>query len=675
MSSFSKVLIANRGEIAVRVIRTAKRMGFSTVAVYSEADALAPHTQLADEAVFIGPAPAGESYLCVDKIIQAALKTGAGAIHPGYGFLSENANFAARCKANEIEFIGPPESAIELMGSKRLAKIAMMDAGVPCIPGYQGDDQSEATLIEQATRIGMPVMLKASAGGGGRGMRLVDDVAELADMIKTARSEATNAFGSGELIVEKAVINPRHIEIQVFSDKHGNAIYLGERDCSIQRRHQKVVEEAPSPFVDEPLRKKMGKAAVQAAKACDYVGAGTVEFLVDGQQNFYFLEMNTRLQVEHPVTELITGTDLVAWQLNVALGYPLPLSQDAITLNGHAIEVRLYAEDPANQFVPQTGKIEQWLAAEGEGVRIDCGIAPQQSVSPFYDPMLAKLIAYGENREEARRRLCQALQQSTLFGVTVNSHFLLEVLNKPAFIQGTATTTFVEQHCQHNASMQPPQINPEASALCAITLYLKSFNQQPMTSLLNWRNANPAPWPYELRTGETITELSLSANNNSYTITETDNTTIIEVVAVNSLSAKPGHSAIPDFGELVYQTGSVRRRCRYATVDKQVYLHLDGIYYRYTDLTHEAAVNESAAGSGSIIASMDGNIVDVLVTEGDKVSCGQTLIVLEAMKMEHPLKADSDGILSSLKVQAGDQVKIRQPLAMIEPETTEPGTT
>ncbi|KZZ64271.1 acetyl/propionyl/methylcrotonyl-CoA carboxylase subunit alpha, partial [Oleiphilus sp. HI0128] len=425
--TFEKVLVANRGEIAVRVMRTAKSLGYKTVAVYSEADAGAPHVLNADEAVCIGAAPVGESYLVADKILEAAKLTDAGAIHPGYGFLSENCDFANACEKANIEFIGPPSAAIELMGSKRLSKIAMTKAGVPCIPGYEGADQDIETLLKEAQTIGFPIMVKASAGGGGRGMRLVFEESELEAQIKTASSEAENAFGSGELILERAVIKPRHIEIQVFADKYGNAVYFGERDCSIQRRHQKVVEEAPSPFVDPELRQRMGEAAVQAAKACNYVGAGTVEFLVDSDKNFYFLEMNTRLQVEHPVTELITGTDLVAWQLNVASGQVLPKTQDQIELNGHAMEVRLYAEDPANQFLPQTGPVHLWEPAQGDGLRIDDGIITGQTVSPFYDPMLAKIIAYGANREEARRRLIRAVEESTLFGCTVNSNFLCEV--------------------------------------------------------------------------------------------------------------------------------------------------------------------------------------------------------------------------------------------------------
>ncbi|MCW9009604.1 biotin carboxylase N-terminal domain-containing protein, partial [Marinobacter sp.] len=376
-----KLLIANRGEIAVRVIRTAKALGYRTVAVYSEADANALHVEQADEAVCIGPAQVAASYLNADAILDAAKKTGADCIHPGYGFLSENSGFAKAVKQAGLTFVGPPENAIELMGSKRRSKIAMQEARVPVVPGYEGNNASDDELIAAAQDIGYPLMLKASAGGGGRGMRLVESESELADNIKRARSEAKQAFGDDELIIEKAVIEPRHVEIQVFADHHGNAVYLGERDCSVQRRHQKVVEEAPSPFVTPELRKAMGEAAVKAALACGYEGAGTVEFLVDKDRNFYFLEMNTRLQVEHPVTELITGQDLVAWQLMVAEGRPLPLAQDDIQLNGHAIEVRLYAEDPASGFTPQTGTLHQFTPAEGEGRRFDTGVRSGDVVS------------------------------------------------------------------------------------------------------------------------------------------------------------------------------------------------------------------------------------------------------------------------------------------------------
>ena len=427
--SFEKVLVANRGEIACRVLQSARSLGYRTVAVFSEADAGARHVQLADEAVCIGPATAAESYLNVPALLDACRRSGADAVHPGYGFLSENADFAAACAEAGVTFIGPPAEAIRLMGSKRLSKIAMQEAGVPCVPGYQGEDQSDDTLIKEAEAVGLPLMIKASAGGGGRGMRVVTEPQQIAAQLKSARQEAKSSFGNDELILERAVINPRHVEIQVFGDHHGNVIHLGERDCSVQRRHQKVVEEAPSPVVDEDLRRRMGEAAVNAAKACDYVGAGTVEFLLGADGEFYFLEMNTRLQVEHPVTELVTGQDLVAWQLRVAAGEPLPLTQEQVRLTGHAMEVRLYAEDPAQGYLPQTGPVLSWRPASGEGVRIDHGLVDGAEVGSHYDPMLAKIIAFGASRDEARRRLIRAVEDTVLMGLDDNRRFLERVMN------------------------------------------------------------------------------------------------------------------------------------------------------------------------------------------------------------------------------------------------------
>ncbi len=658
--TFSKVLIANRGEIAVRIIRTAKSLGFKTVAVYSEADAHAAHVMAADEAVCIGAAPVGESYLVPHKIIDAAKLTNADAIHPGYGFLSENADFARICEKQSIEFIGPSAEAISLMGSKRLSKIAMLEADVPCVPGYEGEAQDESTLINEAKRIGFPVMIKASAGGGGRGMRLVKEESELSELIKTARSEAENAFGNGELILEKAVIRPRHIEIQVFADKHGNVVHLGERDCSIQRRHQKVVEEAPSPFVDEDLRQRMGSAACQAAKACSYVGAGTVEFLVDSDKNFYFLEMNTRLQVEHPVTELVTGTDLVAWQLNVASGEPLPLKQEEVTISGHAVEVRLYAEDPRQNFMPQTGLIKHWKAAEGEGIRIDSGITSEQSITPHYDPMLAKIIAYGNSREEARRRLVRAIEESTLFGLSVNSEFLANVIQHDSFINGQATTAFIEEEFSQHASMSVTAPNELATALTAILLYKNKHESSNYSAALSgWQNSNPTPWPYELRCGDFVMEVALNAEGSKFSVIEDkgpdDETVIVDLTLVEQTK-----------NELTFIHKGVRQRCEYLIDNEQVYIRLGASYHQYLDLTHEEAVSEDAAGSGKIIASMDGAIIDVLAEVGDKVVKGQSLVMLEAMKMEHPLKSDVNGTVESIHVKANDQVKVRQLLVTIK---------
>jgi len=658
-ATFEKVLIANRGEIAVRVIRTAKSLGYKTVAIYSEADANAPHVSLADEAVCIGPAPVGESYLVAEKVLDAAKLTGAQAIHPGYGFLSENSAFANACEQANIEFIGPPSAAIELMGSKRLSKIAMIEAKVPCIPGYEGADQNIETLLSEAKKVGFPIMVKASAGGGGRGMRLVFQESELEAQIKTARSEAENAFGSGELILERAVIKPRHIEIQVFADKHGNAVYLGERDCSIQRRHQKVVEEAPSPFVDQALRQRMGEAAVQAAKSCNYVGAGTVEFLVDADKNFYFLEMNTRLQVEHPVTELITGTDLVAWQLNVAAGLALPKTQNEIELKGHAMEVRLYAEDPANQFLPQTGPIHLWQPAQGEGVRIDDGIATGQAVSPFYDPMLAKIIAYGSTREEARRRLVRAVEESTLFGVTVNSNFLSEVLRHPSFIEGQATTAFIGEDFAQHATLTPQKPHDLASALATMISFLtQSPKQEFSNTLTGWSNTSQTPWPYQLQSGEHKWDITLAQNDLSYTIELNDSELTLELVSNQD-------------SKLVYCHQGVRRSCQYLVTANEIFLRMDSQYFAFEDCTHTPTASQESEGSGQIKASMDGAIIDILVEQGARVEKGQTMVILEAMKMEHPLKSDVKGIVESVYVNKGEQVKLRQLLVTVTADESE----
>ena len=444
MKPFRKILIANRGEIACRVILTARAKGYRTVAVYSDADVDARHVAMADEAVNIGPAPAGESYLAMDRILAAAARSGADAVHPGYGFLSENARFAQACRDAGLVFIGPSPDAIRMMGDKSEAKRRMIAAGVPCIPGYQGEDQSDERMIAEADTVGYPVMVKAAAGGGGRGMRLVHAAADLPTALRSARSEATNAFGDGRLLLERAVIQPRHVEIQVFGDSHGHVVHLGERDCSIQRRHQKVVEEAPSPAVDADLRSRMGAAAVLAAQTIDYVGAGTVEFLLDRDKCFYFLEMNTRLQVEHPVTELVTGLDLVAMQLDVASGKHLPVCQDDVTLRGHAIEVRLYAEDPANLFLPQTGSVKVWQPSTADGVRIDGGIGTGSEISAYYDPMIAKIIAWGQDRDEARRRLAAAVADTIILGVVTNKEFLGRILDAPLFADGQATTAFIE---------------------------------------------------------------------------------------------------------------------------------------------------------------------------------------------------------------------------------------
>lgn len=657
MPSFNKILIANRGEIACRVMRTAQALGYRTVAVYSEADTDARHVQLADEAVCIGPAPVGQSYLSVAAILEAARKTGADAVHPGYGFLSENAEFARACEAAGIVFIGPTVDAIHLMGSKRLSKLAMLEAGVPCIPGYEGAEQDDATLAREAGRIGYPLMIKASAGGGGRGMRLVNGADELTTQLRTARSEALNAFGSAELILEKAVIQPRHVEIQVFGDRQGNLVYLGERDCSVQRRHQKVIEEAPCPVMTPELRQAMGDAAVKAARTVNYVGAGTVEFLLDASGAFYFLEMNTRLQVEHPVTELITGQDLVAWQIRVAEGQTLPLKQDEIRLDGHAMEVRLYAEDPAAGFLPQTGDVLRWEPAELEGIRIDHGLVEGQAVTPFYDPMLAKVIAWGATREEARRKLARAVEDCVLLGVRGNQRFLptccVTRSSPPGKPPPPSSAKLSAPTRAWHRSRHPRRAgdgrHPALPGLCR--------RQRPPGRSRWLAQRRQRPWRLTLRQGEQKHSVELAvqdAGQQPRLLTRVNDAEI----AIRLLSA--------DGRWAVLELDGVRRRVAYHQRATQLWLFGQNGNLELQDVTHEPAGGQAGAASGTVKAPMDGAIVEVLVSEGDRVGKGQLLVVLEAMKMEHPLKAGVDGVIRRVQVSRGDQVKSRQLLVEVE---------
>ncbi|MEB2647154.1 acetyl/propionyl/methylcrotonyl-CoA carboxylase subunit alpha [Pseudomonas canadensis] len=626
MPQLTKILIANRGEIACRIQRTAQSLGYRTVAIYSEADAQALHVQMADEAVHIGPAPVQQSYLNIESIINAAKRAGADAIHPGYGFLSENPDFARACQHAGLTFIGPSVEAIELMGSKRLSKLAMLEAGVPCIAGYQGSAQDDTTLQHEADRIGYPLMIKASAGGGGRGMRLVHQSKDLLDNLHTARSEAKNAFGSDELILEHALIDPRHVEIQLFGDSHGHLIYLGERDCSIQRRHQKVIEEAPCPVMTPELRQAMGEAALKAGRAVNYVGAGTVEFLLDRHGRFYFLEMNTRLQVEHPVTELITGLDLVDWQLQIAAGQPLPLTQADVTLSGHAMEVRLYAEDPTQGFLPQTGDVLRWDPATG--VRIDHGVMEGQRISPFYDPMLGKIIAHGATREEARRKLLRAVEDTVLLGVATNQPLLVDLLKHPDFVGGDFSTGFIAEHFREIPPLTP---STEQLALAAALFYQHSANQHPQ-GLAGWRNNASAPCTYRLE-----------VNGNIHTV-----------------SAEP-LQLTTDGRHATLVFNGIRRRTAYHLDDNQLWL--PGL--KVINRTQQVASRQADASSGTVKAPMDGAIVDVRVSAGDSVTKGQLLLVLEAMKMEHPLTAGIDGVIKGVQVIAGDQVRNRQVLLEI----------
>ncbi|MCF6321796.1 MAG: acetyl-CoA carboxylase biotin carboxylase subunit, partial [Rhizobiaceae bacterium] len=462
-TTINSILIANRGEIAVRIIKTAKAMGIGTIAVYSDVDQDARHVKEADDAFLIGPAPATQSYLSIDNVIAAAQKSGADAIHPGYGFLSENAAFARACDDAGIIFIGPSPQAMEIMGNKAAAKARMIENKIGCVPGYNGKEQSDEVFASAAQDIGYPLMVKAANGGGGRGMRLVENSGDLATALEQARGEALSAFGSGELILEKLVTRAHHIEFQILGDMHGNIIHLGERDCSLQRRHQKVIEEAPSPAIDEALRAEMGKVAVAAARSVSYEGAGTVEFLLDEGGDYYFLEMNTRLQVEHPVTEMITGIDLVEWQIRIARGEVLSLTQDDVTISGHAIEARFYAEDPEKNFMPSTGKIESWIEPAAENIRVDSGIVSGDEITPHYDAMVAKIIAHGPTREDARLSLARALDRTTLFGINHNKAFLGELLGREEFIAGSATTALIDQAYGEENYSSP---SPTAQAAC-----------------------------------------------------------------------------------------------------------------------------------------------------------------------------------------------------------------
>lgn len=654
MHNFNSILIANRGEIACRVIRTAKKLGYRTVAVYSDADAGAPHVQLADDAVRIGPGPVGESYLVPELILQAAASSGAESIHPGYGFLSENAAFADAVENAGLVFIGPTREAIDVMGNKAESKRRMIEAGVPCVPGYEGHDQSDKTLLAEGLKIDLPLMVKAAAGGGGRGMRLVHDQADLANAIKLARAEAEGAFGSGELILEKAIIKPRHVEIQVFADTFGNTVHLGERDCSVQRRHQKVVEEAPCPIMTPELREKMGQSAIDAAKSVNYRGAGTVEFLLDDSGFFYFLEMNTRLQVEHPVTELITGLDLVALQISVAQGEPLDLSQADISLEGHAIEVRLYTEDPSQDFLPASGPVDLWAPASGVGVRIDDGISTGQAISPFYDPMVAKVIGYGPSREAARLRLIGALKETVLFGTPNNKDFLIQCLEKQSFINGAATTAFIAEEFSE-ADLEVASVSFADSAVAAtLELWIenKAHLQRSLLvscELKNWTIASAMVSRKQYQFGDLIHDLSISPVNSSadtYHVTDTtaEQSTVIQVVSMQDNRAV----VLVDGIKLVAQ---FMRRQR-----GQMYCSIAGRGGFFKDLIILDGAVDDAEGGGRVIAPMHGLLLEVLVQPGDKVSKGQTLAVLEAMKMHYEIQAEIDGTVAEVTAVAGKQV-------------------
>jgi 3-methylcrotonyl-CoA carboxylase alpha subunit len=638
------LLVANRGEIACRVMRTAKAMGLTTVAVHSAIDKDARHAREADIRIDLGGAKPAESYLLIDKLIAAAKTSGAQAIHPGYGFLSENADFARAIEDAGLIFLGPPASAIDAMGSKSAAKALMEKAGVPLVPGYHGEAQDVETFRTAAEKIGYPVLLKATAGGGGKGMKVVEREADLAEALQSAQREAQSSFGDSRMLVEKYVLKPRHVEIQVFADQHGNCLYLNERDCSIQRRHQKVVEEAPAPGLSAELRRAMGEAAVKAAQAIGYVGAGTVEFLLDARGEFFFMEMNTRLQVEHPVTEAITGLDLVAWQIRVARGEPLPITQEQVPLNGHAIEVRLYAEDPDNDFLPATGTLALYReSAAGPGRRVDSGVAEGDQVSPFYDPMLGKLIAWGQDREEARLRLLAMLDETCVGGVRTNLAFLRRVVGHPAFAAAELDTGFIPRH--EADLMRTPGELGDAFWQLAGELFVQTEPAKVRGDDVHspWANRDGLRFGMPARIG-----VHLQCNGQSRLVRVGTNSRRSE------LAREPAPSEV-DFASKLAPTKAVRKP-KAIRQGKTLYLEWNGELQAVTAFDPIAEVEASHQHHGGMTAPMNGSIVRVLVEAGQHVEAGATLVVLEAMKMEHSIRAQQAGVVKGLFCAEGDMV-------------------
>jgi len=649
VTAFRKILIANRGEIALRIMRTARRLGYGVVAVYSDADRDALHVREADEAVRIGEALPAQSYLNMAAIIAAAKSSGTDAVHPGYGFLAENEDFAQACRDAGLVFIGPSPEAIKAMGNKAGAKEIMLAAGVPCVPGYQGADQSDAGMLAEAGKIGFPVMIKAVAGGGGRGMRLVADAAAFPDALRSARSEAKAAFGDATVILERAIVDPRHIEIQVFGDRHGNAIHLGERDCSVQRRHQKLIEEAPSPAVTPELRARIGAIAVTAIKSIGYEGAGTLEFLLDKGGEFYFMEMNTRLQVEHPVTEAITGLDLVELQLRVAGGEPLGLRQEDITFSGHAIEVRLCSEDAAHDFMPQSGRMALWQMPDG--LRVEHALRSGSEIPPFYDSMIAKLVSHGATRDEARRKLVHGLEQTAAFGVTTNQGLLAACLRHPVFAAGEATTAFIGRH--RDALLAPRKDAGAEAALAALLLYVTDPYAPPWRSGRSLAATFPNPVRVELDHG--VYDLDVARERDGGYVASRDGA---------------GHRF--EIDELVsdtvrFRSNGLAEAARFFRDCDRLYVLHRGITISIRDLTLAAPAAASATGSdGKVRAAMNGRVVAVLVKPGERVAAGHPVMTLEAMKMEHVHAAPIAGVIAAIDVVEGEQVTTGKIVVEIE---------
>ncbi|SEK61470.1 3-methylcrotonyl-CoA carboxylase alpha subunit [Pseudoxanthomonas sp. GM95] len=662
---FDKILIANRGEIACRIIATCRCLGIATVAVYSQADANARHVRLADEAICIGPAASRESYLRADKVIAAALATSAQAVHPGYGFLSENADFARACADAGLTFIGPPVSAIEAMGSKSAAKALMQAAGVPLVPGYHGDDQSPALLRSEAARIGYPVLIKASAGGGGKGMRVVERDADFEAALASCQREARASFGDDRVLVEKYLVRPRHIEVQVFGDTHGHVVHLYERDCSAQRRHQKVIEEAPAPHISAAFRSAIGTAAVDAARAAGYVGAGTVEFIVDADGAFYFMEMNTRLQVEHPVTELVTGQDLVEWQLRVADGQPLPLAQDAIPLQGHAIEVRLYAEQPDTGFLPSTGTLEHLhFPTALRHVRVDTGVERGDVIGPDYDPMIAKLIVWDETREAALLRMQQALAGTRIVGVGNNVAFLSRLIVHPEVRAGGYDTGLIERALSQLLGTDAPL---PADALAVAALWTLQADAQRAATQASISTDDPhSPWAQSdgwRINGAAMRTLDLrDAAGGAHRVSVRH-----DGRGGAELDGTPAQVLHCEDAALRYRLGT---RQGHATVIAAA----DGALHVFTAAGHAvlapidplAHVAGQSDAHGGLSAPMPGRIIAVLAADGARVAAGAPLLVMEAMKMEYTVSAPADGTVTQMLCKVGDLVADKAPLVDFE---------
>ncbi len=661
---FDKILIANRGEIACRIMRTCRRLGIRTVAVYSDADVGSLHVRSADEAVFLGGSAAQESYLAIDKILAAAKRTGAQAIHPGYGFFSENEEFAEACDAAGIVFIGPPASAIRAMGSKSGAKALMQKAGVPLTPGYHGENQSPEFLKQQAAAIGYPVLIKASAGGGGKGMRRVDAADEFLSSLASCKREAAAAFGDDRVLIERYILQPRHIEIQIFADQSGQTVSLFERDCSVQRRHQKVLEEAPAPGLSEERRAAMSKAACDAARAVGYVGAGTVEFIADAEANFHFMEMNTRLQVEHPVTEMITGLDLVEWQLRIAAGERLPKTQEQLVIRGHALEARVYAEDPSNAFLPSVGRLLHFKTPpKSQHVRIDSGVEQGDEITSFYDPMIAKLIVWDTTRELALRRMEDALSEFQVVGVTTNVDFLRRLITTPSFAEAKLDTSLIEREESRlfSAVTAAPKETPVLAALGALLLERDSLNVAPNQHspwLIHdgWRANGSLRRMFNFVCDGAETAVSVIMDGATYRMRISDQ----DFVVAGELQRD---------GKLTATVNGIRVHSTVVRVKDKFYVFFRGAKHVYTWLDPLAFDVAEGAGESSLLAPIPGLVTMLLVQPGEQVEKGTPLLVLEAMKMEYTIAAPSAGRVQFFLFAAGDQVTEGTQLLQFERDT------